>query len=358
MFFIKLRQGFVIWKRSAGLCMAIIFGFALNAGCQSMDMDPVVSLTRVFSNVNPSVVMIVAIQRSDNPNNPDPNSAVCSGVIISEDGQILTAAHSVNVADQIVVYFLGGQVEKARIVASSAEADISLLQLDSMPDNIEAATLGDSDKIQVGEQVMVIGAPYGIDHTLSVGHVSGRRRSNTVCHQLTPFEFIQTDAAINQGNSGGPMFDVHGNVIGIVSRILSSSGGSEGLGFAVSINTAKGLLLNQKTFWIGFNGFLLYGEMAKAFNLPQDAGLLIQSVADNSPGDTLKLRAGNIPIQSGNQAFLIGGDIVLSIQGYPVTHAVGDVCAIQDVVGGFTEETEIVMTVLREGKIVELTNRK
>jgi len=116
--------------------------------------------------------------------------------------------------------------------------------------------------------------------------------------------------------------------------------------------------LNQKTFWIGFNGFLLYSDMAKAFNLPQDTGLLIQSIADNSPGDTLGLRAGNIPVQSGNQTFLIGGDIVLSIQGFPITYSVGDVCAIQDVVGGFTGETEIVMTVLREGKVVELFNRK
>ena len=344
-------------NRIAGYCAVIVFGFALNAGCQSIDVEPVVSLSKVFRNVNPSVVMIVATQRSDNPVNPNPNSAVCAGVIVSEEGRIITAAHSVNVADQIVVYFLDGQVEKAVIAASSSEADISLLQLESVPKNIKVAALGDSDKAQVGDQVLVIGAPYGIDHTLSVGHISGHRRSNTVCHQLTPFEFIQTDAAINQGNSGGPVFDIHGNVIGIVSRILSSSGGSEGLGFAVSINTAKGLLLNQKTFWIGFNGFLLYGNMAKAFNLPQDAGLLVQSVADNSPGDDLGLRAGNIPVQSGKQAFLIGGDVVLSIQGFPVTHSVGDVCAIQDVVGGFTEETEIMMTVLREGKIVELTNR-
>jgi len=230
-----------MWSRVTSLCMVIIFGFALNVGCQSVNADPSVPLSKVFRDVNPSVVMIVATQRSDNPMQPNPNAAVCAGVIISKDGRILTAAHSVNVADQIVVYFLDGQVEKAGIVASSAEADISLLQLESVPDNIEAAKLGDSDKTLVGDQVLVIGAPYGIDHTLSVGHISGRRRSKTVCHQLTPFEFLQTDAAINQGNSGGPIFDIHGNVIGIVSRILSSSGGSEGLGFAVSINTAKGL---------------------------------------------------------------------------------------------------------------------
>ena len=347
-----------MWYRVIGFCVAMMLGFTLNAGCQSLDAGPVVSLSRIFRDVNPCVVMIVATQRSDNPAQPNPNTAVCAGVVISKDGRILTAAHSVNVADQIVVYFLDGQVEKAGIVASSSQADISLLQLDSVPDNIKVASLGNSDDAEIGDQVLVIGAPYGIDHTLSVGHISGRRRSKTVCHQLTPFEFIQTDAAINKGNSGGPMFDIHGNVIGIVSRILSSTGGSEGLGFAVSINTAKGLLLNQKAFWIGFNGFLLYGEMAKAFNLPQDAGLLIQSVADNSPGDALGLRAGSIPVHSGNQTFLIGGDVILSIQGFPITYSVGDVCAIQDVVGGFTAETEIVLTVLREGKIVELTNRR
>src|SRR5512138_3362013 len=114
-----------------------------------------------------------------------------------------------------------------------------------MPKGIMAATLGDSDKVEVGDQIFAIGAPYGIGQTLSVGHLSGRHRLNTN-NQTTSVEFLQTDAAINTGNSGGPMFDMQGNVIGIVSSIMSHSGGSEGLAFATSAKTAKLALLERK----------------------------------------------------------------------------------------------------------------
>ncbi len=316
------------------------------------------ALSRAFKKVNPSVVKILTVKRADVSNRPKIKGSLGSGVVISKDGLVLTSAHEVDLADKIMVVFLDNHRTTAKIVASSDQADVSLLKLDSIPKDFEVAELGDSDAVQIGDQIFVIGAPYGIDHTLTVGHISGRRQSRTVCHQLTPFEFLQTDAAINKGNSGGPMFDERGKIVGIVSRILSNSGGSMGIGFAVSINTAKKLLLEQKSFWIGFNAYLLSGELAKAFNVPQEAGLLVQHVAKESPGDILGLKAGSIPTQIGKDRFLIGGDIVLTIQGFPVTNTVGDVCAIQDVIGGFTTETQIELTVLRKGKIITLTNKK
>jgi S1-C subfamily serine protease len=338
---------------------AFIFcGLAFRAESGLIESSADRSLSKVFQKVNPSVVLIIAMQRSQSPHEAKPPATVSSGVIVSEDGQIMTAAHSVYVSDNIVVQFLNGKPVKANVVSSSAEADVALLKLETIPENITVAKLGDSDKSQVGDQVLVIGAPYGIDHTLTVGHISGRRGSKTVCQQLKPFEFIQTDAAINQGNSGGPMFNVDGKVIGIVSRILSSSGGSIGLGFAVSINTAKELLLNQKTFWIGFDAYLLNGPLAQAFNVPQDAGLLTQNVAENSPGHELGLRGGIIPAQIGNDKIVIGGDIILTIQGFPVSYSVDDACAIQDVIGGFTSETEIELKVLRSGEIITLKSRR
>jgi serine protease Do len=339
-------------------CILIIFGLSFSTACGAIGTAPQVPLSKVFQKVNPSVVMIIAERSQESNGNSNPITEVGAGVLISEDGRILTAAHTVNIADKIAVNFLNGHTEKASVVASSSQGDIALLQLEAIPEDIAIARLGDSDTAMIGDEILVIGAPYGIDHTLSVGHISGKRQSKTVCHQLTPFEFIQTDAALNKGNSGGPMFDINGNVIGIVSGIVSSSGGSEGLGFAVTINTARGLLLDQNSFWIGFDAYMLYGDMAKAFNLPQDAGLLVQNVADYSPGDALGLRAGDIPIKSGKEKFLIGGDIVLSIQGFPVTHSLGDVCAIQDVIGGFTSETEIELIILRGGKRLTLTNKK
>jgi serine protease Do len=337
--------------------MCICVWTATNGFCGLIESSEEGSLSKVFQKVNPSVVLVVAMQRPQGPNETKSAATVSSGVIVSGDGEVMTAAHSVYVSDNIIVQFLNGKSVKANVIASSAEADVALLKLETIPENMIVAKLGDSDKSQVGDQVLVIGAPYGIDHTLTVGHVSGRRGSKTVCRQLKPFEFIQTDAAINQGNSGGPMFNVNGQVIGIVSRILSNSGGSMGLGFAVSINTAKELLLEEKSFWIGFDAYLLTGPLAQAFNVPQDAGLLIQNVAENSPGYALGLKAGNIPAQIGNDKIVIGGDIILTIQGFPVTHSVDDACTIQDVIGGFTSETEIELKVLRGGEIITLTSK-
>jgi serine protease Do len=338
---------------------AFIFcGLAFRAESGLIDNTQSGSLSKVFQKINPSVVLIVAAQRPQIPLEPKAVVNVSSGVIVSEKGEIMTAAHSVDLSDSIVVQFLNGKSLKANVVASSAEADVALLQLESIPDHMSVAQLGDTSKSQVGDQVLVIGAPYGIDHTLTVGHISGRRSSKTVCLQLKPFEFIQTDAAINQGNSGGPMFNMDGKVIGIVSRILSNSGGSMGLGFAVSINTAKELLLEEKSFWIGFNAYLLTGPLAQAFNVPQEAGMLIQKVADNSPGQMLGLREGSIPAQIGNDKIVIGGDIVLTIQGFSVTPSVDEACTIQDVIGGFTSETEIELKVLRAGEIITLRSKR
>jgi len=345
-------------RKLVAFCVLFILFPALNGDCRVFKDTPEGSLNKIFKRVNPAVVLIIAVERPKGPEDLKPLATVSSGVVVSKEGEIMTAAHAVNVADKIVVQFATGEASKASVIASSTEADIALLKIGKIPKHLKVAELGNSDNAQVGDEVLVIGAPYGMDHTLTVGHVSGRRHSKTVCNQLRPFEFLQTDAAINQGNSGGPMYDTSGKVIGIVSRILSSSGGSMGLGFAVSINTAKELLLNKKSFWIGFDAYLLTGDLARAFNLPQDAGLLIQHVADNSPGDLIGLRAGGIPVQIGTNSFLIGGDIVLSIQGFPVTYSIDEACAIQDVIGGFTPETTIELSVLRNGKVISLSNKK
>ena len=336
------------------LALAVVLAVSPNIGHPVRALAQTGSISQVFENVNPTVVKILSFEKPGRRQPSNVRASIGSGVVVDKKGLIMSAAHTVNVADKIVVKFLNQDTIAAEVIASSTQADIALLKLDEVPEDLAVARLGDSDKVRIGDQIFVIGAPYGIDHTLTVGHISGRRQSRTVCQQLTPFEFLQTDAAINQGNSGGPMFDAQGRVVGIVSRILSRSGGSVGLGFAVSINTARDLLLEQKAFWIGFDAYMLSGPMAKAFNVPQDAGLLVQNVAANSPGDALGLRAGSIPVKVGDETFKVGGDIVLSIQDFPVAHNVGDACAIQDVVGGFTSETQIRLKVLRDGEIIEL----
>jgi S1-C subfamily serine protease len=315
------------------------------------------SLKDVFERVNPSVVMILTTERSYSrvePGEQVTSKGLGSGVVISKDGLVMTAAHVVQVADEVVVEFLGGYRIGAKVIGSAARADVALLQLDDVPQNVVPVGLGDADKVSVGEEVFVVGAPYGVSHTLTVGHISGRRKPQTFCDQMVAVEFLQTDAAINKGNSGGPMFSMDGEVIGIVSRFLSQSGGFEGLGFAISINTARALLLEQRSFWTGLEVYVVSGVLAKALNVPQEAGLLVQRVADDSPGYHLGLRAGDIPVRIGREELLIGGDILLEVQGIPISTDPAKMCQIRDTMTGLIPGDRIDVKVLREGHILNL----
>ena len=315
------------------------------------------SLKNVFQQVNPSVVVIVTKESGSSrlmTDKPDIKEGLGSGIVVSNEGLVMTAAHVVQMADAVNVFFLDGSKVTAKVVSSAQQADVALLKLSYVPDNLQVAEFGDSDQVSIGDEVFIVGAPYGVDHTLTVGYLSGRRVSAGVCDQLTPIEFLQTDASINMGNSGGPMFSMDGKLIGIVSHILSQSGGSEGLGFAITINTAKALLLEQKTFWVGLDVYLVSGDLAKALNVPQEAGLLIQRVANESPGHKLGFRPGNIPIQIGRQKLLIGGDIVLEVQGMPISVDIKKTCEIRDTMGGLGNGERIDFKVLRGGEIVNL----
>jgi serine protease Do len=168
--------------------------------------------------------------------------------------------------------------------------------------------------------VLVVGAPLGITHTLTVGHLSARHKPNATFSSMLTAEFFQTDAAINRGNSGGPMFNVKGEVIGIVSYMLSLSGGSDGLGFAVTSNTTRRLLLDEPSVWSGLDGYLLAGEAARAFNLPVgfEAGLLVQRVALGSPADQLGVRGGKFTVALQDKELLLGGDVILAVEGIAI----------------------------------------
>lgn len=315
------------------------------------------SVKDVFREVNSAVVVIVTKEGGYSSLGSDMTlikGGLGSGVVVSKDGLVMTAAHVVQLADEVSVHFLDGTQAMAKVVSSALQADVALLRLNEVPDDLRVAELGNSDLVSIGDEIFVVGAPYGMGHTLSVGYLSGRRRTVGICNQLNPIEFLQTDAAINLGNSGGPMFDMDGRLIGIVSHILSQSGGSEGLGFATSINTARELFVGRESFWIGLETYLIAGDLAKALNIPQEAGLLVQRVANDSPGAKLGLRSGGIPVEIGSKKLLIGGDIILEVQGLPISIDVKETCVIRDTMGGLGQGAPIVFKVLREGKIIDL----
>ena len=341
-------------------CTYLMTCLLLCCGLSLLGQDPVFAqnapLSTVFKQVNPAVVEIAGLQNRQEMTGSSLNNVLGSGVVISRDGSVLTCAHVVDSADQITVRFLDGETIQAEIVSIAGQADLALLHLKRIPKDLRIAELGDSDMAEVGDKIFVIGAPYGIRHTMTVGYISGRRQSQVPCQSMAPFEFLQTDAAINKGNSGGPMLDRQGRVIGIVSRILSRSGGSEGLGFAVSINTAQRLLMEEDSAWIGFDAALISGELARALNVPQEAGLLVQKVVHNSLAAEMGLRPGKIHVDIGERKILIGGDIILEIQGRPVLPTVQNFCALNTMIGGFSTESRFDMRILRNGREVLLSN--
>ena len=325
-------------------------------------------LRDTFRQVNQSVVIVRTKRVELSPSPDEPMSIVDglgSGVLISTDGKVLTAAHVVQTADVACVEFPDGQEITARVIGSDVQSDVALLQLKEVPKGVTPATLGDSDKVEVGDQIFVIGAPYGISQTLSVGHLSGRHRLNRT-NQSTSVEFLQTDAAINTGNSGGPMFDMQGNVIGIVSSIMSHSGGAEGLAFATAANTAKQALLERKPFWSGIDGLVVTGPMAKALNLPQAAGVLVQRIGDGSIGSQLGINPGSLRATIRGMDILLGGDVILSVNNIAIVdpssaESLGNVTSdenyekIYNSVAALKPGDHLAVTVFREGKVLKLT---
>jgi len=314
------------------------------------------NLNELFSKVNPSVVVIRAKGRDVSNVGITRFSETGSGVLVTADGKVMTAAHVVNAMDEITVEAVGGQQVIARVVASEPGADLSLLQLDRVPAEMKPSPMADSRTVRVGDQVMIIGAPYGLSHSMSVGWISARWPPNTVYKSMPLAEFFQTTATINTGNSGGPMFNMAGEVIGIVSHNISKSGGSEGLGFVVTIDTAKKLLLERKSFWSGIDGTMLTGDLAAIFNLPEPAGFLVKTVAQGSVGWDMGLLGGDKIATIGGQQIAVGGDVILSVDDMPVGSD-DNIEKIRNRLSAEPSGTPFKMKVLRAGKIVVLVGK-
>ncbi|NJB72219.1 serine protease Do [Saonia flava] len=233
-----------------------------------------------------------------------------SGFVVSEQGDIMTASHVVQTAASILVVFSDGEEVPAKVMYSYPMADVALIKLTKPKSTLlSPVTLADSDKVKIGEQVFVIGAPFGLGHSLSVGYVSGKYSRKHVLSGFVTTEFIQTDAAINEGSSGGPLFNMKGEVIGIASFILSHSQGFQGISFAATSNIAKRLLSEERPVWTGIESYFVTGSLAEVLNLPQKAGILVQRVAPLSLGDAMGLQGGFYKMTLNDEELLVGGDI-------------------------------------------------
>lgn len=280
------------------------------------------SLKDVFHRTNPAVVLVQASGGTAGgaaPGGAAQAQGLGSGVLVSADGKVVTAAHVVKGATTIEVSFLDGAPIPATIMTLAPFADLALLQLARVPPGATVATFGDSDLLDVGDQVYTIGAPYGANHSMAVGWISARREGARVYEDALPLEVFQTDLSIFEGNSGGALFNLSGEVVGIVTHVLTQQGGTSGPSFSVAGNVVKRLLVDERRTWFGIESVLLEGPLAAAFNLPQQTGLLVQTVAPGSLAARLGLRGGMLPAVVANQPLQIGGDVLLEILGTPVT---------------------------------------
>lgn len=281
-------------------------------------------------------VVTVYAHFDDRP--PSERAAQGSGFVISREGYILTSAHVVTTAgdddedakaaDRVFVGFRDRDRVPATVVGWDVFDDVSVLEVDPEAHALDPVPLGDSSRVVVGEPVAALGSPFGNESSLAVGVVSATRRSiDSLTSGYTVSDAIQTDAPITHGNSGGPLFDARGRVIGINAQIRSESGQAEGVGFAIPINAAKRsfsqLVRNGRVAYayVGINAEDLTPTIAERFGYTVDRGAVIATVVPESPGAKAGLRGGNDQRQLNGFEFRVGGDVVVRIGDRPVRSA-------------------------------------
>ncbi|WP_167618839.1 S1C family serine protease [Maribellus sediminis] len=312
------------------------------------------SFADLVESVKPSVVKIHVLEKKNpgigNPTTQTSAQGFGSGVLVGKrNNYILTAAHVVANASKIQVEFSDGSMLSAVNRRLDKTADVALIELERPASNFPAAKIGDSDKVRVGEDIFIIGNPLGLSFSVSKGIISGKHSEMHETIEGKIQEFFQTDASINKGNSGGPMFNMQGEVIGIVSSILSFSGGFEGLGFAATSNIAVEILGQQGRIWFGTEILPMNPEFCKIFNVPQEGALMVLNVVDNSPAYFMGLKGGYLTMKIGELEFLSGGDIILQFDDIPL-NSIENIEKFYEYMNNLEKGQEYQVKILRNGE--------
>lgn len=276
-----------------------------------------------------------------------------TGFVIDREGRILTAYHVVENADQVEVTLSSGRVLLARLVGTAPQLDIALLQVDAPANEIVPLTLGESKSLEVGQRVLAIGNPLGLNDTVTAGIVSALDRSVSGAPQELQEALIQTDAAVNPGSSGGPLLNSMGEVVGINNATL---GNAQGLSFAIPIDFARqtipDLVKMGHPFMpeLGFQGSDIKPDFAKLFGLPLARGVLVEAVEPLSPAANAGLRAGERIVPVGDRPVTLGGDIITAVNG----QAVGSVAEIAHILLRAHPGETLRLTVFRNGGTLEI----
>jgi S1-C subfamily serine protease len=293
---------------------------------------------------------------------PEGGSASGSGFVIDREGHVLTNNHVVEGASSVSVK-LGDSEEsfEAKVVGTDPGTDIALLEVDAPAKEFHPLQLGSSSELEVGDPVVAIGNPFGLDSTVTSGIVSALQRDIQAPNGFSISHVIQTDAAINPGNSGGPLINASGEVIGINAQIATGGGGNGnvGIGFAIPIDTVRANLEQLKETgevehaFIGISGGTVTPDLAKALNLPVDEGVLVQTVSKDGPAEEAGLEAGNTSATIDGEQVQLGGDIITEVDGEKLESMDALVELIQESEPG----DELELTIVRgdDEKTVEVT---
>ena len=313
-------------SKKVSIIIILLVGFWIGNACGITEDEK--NNIAVYEKVADGVVNITSIAvQLDFFFNPFPTRGSGSGSIIDLKGHILTNHHVVANAQKLEVTLADGSKWPAKLIGSDPDNDLAVIKIDAPKEKLKVIPMGDSKNLRIGQKVLAIGNPFGLERTLTTGVISSLGRTIRSDAGYLIEDVIQTDAAINPGNSGGPLLNSEGEIIGINSAIISPSGGSVGIGFAIPVNTAKRVIpeLISKGYvsypYIGATIQSLIPEMAKFLKLKIDRGAMIAEVVKGGPADKAGLKGGNQRVQVGNMIVIVGGDIVVKADQHEVkTH--------------------------------------
>ena len=308
----------------------------------------------IYRRLNAGVVNITSINLSYTWFfDPVEQEGTGSGSIIDQQGRILTNYHVIKGAEKLLVTLADGSEFEADVVGVDPENDLAVIQFDPRGKSLTAIPFGSSQNLLVGQKVLAIGNPFALERTLTTGIVSGLGRPVKTEGGWVVKETIQTDASINPGNSGGPLLNSRGEMIGINTAILSPSGGSVGVGFAVPVDTAKRIIPDLIKFgevrrgWIDIIPVQLYPQLVSYARLPVDQGILVSEIEPGGNAQAAGIRGGdrNQGVRAGRSVIYLGGDIITEVHGQPVKSIVDLYSALED-----TKPGDIVAVTVIRGK--------
>ena len=352
--FIAIAAG---WIGKSETTVQSLTATTANASSKTGDQNLV---NQIYERDSDGVGFITSSGITTESNNPfDPfgqqqgtSTATGSGFLIDTEGHMVTNNHVIEGAKKITVT-LGDSdaVYDATVVGTDPSTDLALLKVDAPSSEMKPLKLGDSTDVKVGDPVVAIGNPFGLDRTVTTGIVSALQREIASLNQYAISNVIQTDAAINPGNSGGPLIDANGNVIGVNSQIAtgtgSSTSGNVGIGFAIPSNTVKDVV-NQlledgqvQHAYLGISGATISPQLADALNLGVDQGVLVQEAPKDGPAAQAGIEAGNTAVTVAGQRVMAGGDVITKVNGQDLSSMEDLIAAVNEAKVGDDMELEV-----------------